>query len=60
MPGVILTTSERLEYYTAAGSYSVAIEQGTRRLTAWVQAAGGSGKGRTSPPIDGSAGGGGG
>jgi hypothetical protein len=60
MTGVIMTTSERADFYTVPGSYSVTIDRGTRFLRAWVQAAGGSGKGRTSPPIDGSAGGGGG
>lgn len=60
MPGVIMTTSERVDVYTVPGSYTVEVPQGTRHVKAWLQAAGGSGKGRTSPPIDGSAGGGGG
>lgn len=58
MPGVILGVSERIEVY-AAGSHTVRIDETARLVRAWVQAAGGSSKGRASP-VDGSAGGGGG
>lgn len=59
MPGVVIAAAfERYEYY-APGSYTVRIDENTRYVRAWVQAAGGSSKGRASP-VDGSAGGGGG
>lgn len=60
MPGTILDTNHEEVFVYQAGSYSLTIPDGTRSMSAWVQAAGGSGKGRTSPPVDGSAGGGGG
>ena len=42
------------------GTTSISIPTNTTSVEIWLQAAGGSSKGRTSPPIDGSAGGGGG
>lgn len=57
MPGIIFSVYERSEFYTA-GSYTVRIDETTRLVQAWVQAAGGSSKGRAG--VDGSAGGGGG
>jgi hypothetical protein len=58
MPGTILTTHSVQVFYYTAGSYTLAIPEGVSIMTAWVQAAGGSGKGRSG--VDGSAGGGGG
>jgi len=58
MPGTILTTPSVQVFYYLAGSYTLAIPEGVSVMMAWVQAAGGSGKGRSG--VDGSAGGGGG
>lgn len=57
MPGIILTNFIHSERYYP-GSYQFQIGAGTRYIAAWIQAAGGSGKGRDD--VDGSAGGGGG
>jgi hypothetical protein len=58
MPGIILQTETvNFNYYTS-GSYQFQIISGTRTIEGWIQAAGGSGKGRND--VDGSAGGGGG
>lgn len=58
MPGIILQTDFVNWGKYNAGSYQFTIVDGTRTIEGWVQAAGGSGKGRDD--IDGSAGGGGG
>lgn len=57
MPGIILQTVFNFEYFIG-GSYQFTVPAGARYIGAWVQAAGGSGKGRDG--VDGSAGGGGG
>lgn len=59
MPGVTMITGPDQVFYYSPGSYSLTIPQGVNVMSAWVQAAGGSGKGRATP-ADGSAGGGGG
>lgn len=58
MVGVLLENNFVNVNYYYAGSYQFEIQPGVRFVECWIQAAGGSGKGRDD--IDGSAGGGGG